>query len=55
MDLSRPDRINEDTFNRYIWFTIKGDAPYPSQFVGGHGKGLKQVGLVLDRSAKEDD
>ena len=54
MDFSKPDRINEDTFNRYIWFTVKGDAPYPSKFVGGHGKGLKQLGLVLDNSRDED-
>jgi YVTN family beta-propeller protein len=54
MDFSKPDRINEDTFNRYIWFTAKGDAPYPSKFVGGHGRGLKQLGLVLDKSRDED-
>src|SRR5258705_235895 len=36
MDFSKPDRINDDLFNRYVWFTIKGDARYPSQFVGGH-------------------
>jgi autotransporter-associated beta strand protein/YVTN family beta-propeller protein len=54
MDFSKPDLINEDTFNRYIWFTVKGDAPYPSKFVGGHGKGLKQLGLVLDKGRDED-
>ena len=55
MDFTKPDRINEDTFNRYIWFTVKGDAPYPSEFVGGHGKGLKQLGLVLANEPKADD
>src|SRR6185436_12730395 len=25
MDFTKPDLINEDRFNRYIWFTIKGD------------------------------
>ncbi len=55
MDFSRPDRINEDTFNRYIWFTIKGNAPYPSEFVGAHGRGLKQLGLKLDPTAKDPD
>jgi len=54
MDFSKPDRINEDTFNRYIWFTVKGDVPYPAKFVGGHGKGLKQLGLVLDKGRDED-
>ena len=29
-DLSYVDRINEDTFNRIIWHSIKGyDVPYP--------------------------
>lgn len=55
MDFSKPDRIDEDTFNRYIWFTIKGDAPYPSKFVGGHGKGLKQLGLFLERSRRDEE
>ena len=55
MDFSKPDRINEDTFNRYIWWTVKGDAPYPAKYVGGHGKGLKQLGLVLDKTQRDDD
>ncbi|NOS68886.1 MAG: bifunctional YncE family protein/alkaline phosphatase family protein [Verrucomicrobia bacterium] len=55
MDLSKPDRINDDVFNRYIWHTIKGDVRYPSRFVGGHGKGLKSLGLVLAKNAKDDD
>ena len=55
MDFSKPDRINDDTFNRYVWFTIKGDARYPSEFVGGHGKGLKRLGLVRDKNAKDDN
>ena len=55
MDFSKPDRINDDVFNRYIWHTIKGDARYPAKFVGGHGKGLKQLGLVLVKNAKDDD
>jgi YVTN family beta-propeller protein len=55
MDFTKPDRIDEDTFNRYIWHSIKGNARYPSEFVGGHGKGLKKLGLVLVKSAKDDD
>ncbi len=54
MDFSKPDLINEDTFNRYIWHSIKGDAPYPSEFVGAHGKGLKRLGLVLGESEEDD-
>jgi YVTN family beta-propeller protein len=55
MDFSKPDRIDEDAFNRYIWHSIKGDTRYPSEFVGGHGKGLKQLGLVLEKTAKDSD
>ncbi len=55
MDFSKPDRINDDLFNRYIWWTIKGDAPYPAKYVGGHGKGLKQLGLVLVKTGDDDD
>jgi autotransporter-associated beta strand protein/YVTN family beta-propeller protein len=55
MDFSKPDRINEDIFNRYIWYTVKGDAPYPSKYVGSHGKGLKQLGLVLAKGRTDDD
>jgi autotransporter-associated beta strand protein/YVTN family beta-propeller protein len=54
MDFSKPDLINEDIFNRYIWHSIKGNARYPSEFVGGHGKGLKALGLVLDKSRDDD-
>lgn len=55
MDFSKPDQVNEDIFNRYIWHSIKGDARYPSEFVGGHGKGLKRLGLVLTSTAKDAD
>lgn len=55
MDFSKPDRINDDLFNRYIWFRNKGDAPYPAEYVGGHGKGLVQLGLLLDKSDEEED
>jgi YVTN family beta-propeller protein len=54
MDFSKPDRINDDVFNRYIWFTVRGDVPYPAKFVGGHGKGLKRLGLLLDKSRDDD-
>jgi hypothetical protein len=55
MDFSKPDSINENTFNRYLWFTLKGNAPYPSEFVGGHGKGLKRLGLARDKKEKDVD
>lgn len=50
LDLSKPDRIDDDVFNRYLWHSLKGDAPYPAEYVGGHGRGLKPLGLMLEPS-----
>ena len=36
-------------------FTVKGDAPYPARFVGGHGRGLKSLGLALEKGQEDDD
>ena len=48
------DRADEDTLNRIIWHSVKGvNAPYPLQFAGAHGKGLRKLGLTL--GGKEDD
>ncbi len=55
MDFSKPDRINDDVFNRYIWHSIKGDAPYPARYVGHHGRGLKALGLIKVKVPKDDD
>ena len=52
--MGAPDRIKDDTFNRYIWHTIKGDTKYPSRYAGAHGRGLKKLGLVLT-GEKDDD
>ena len=55
LDFSRPDAIDENVFNRHIWHSLKGDAPYPAEFVGAHGKGLKQLGLVLEQKPGDGD
>ncbi|WLT30672.1 bifunctional YncE family protein/alkaline phosphatase family protein [Geothrix sp. PMB-07] len=56
MDFSRPDRIDDNALNRVLWMAEKGAAPYPAHLAGGHGKGLKRLGLKLDtQSATEDD
>ena len=55
MDFSKPDQINDDIFNRYIWHINKGNDRYPARFVGGHGRGLKALGLVLDKTQVDDD
>jgi YVTN family beta-propeller protein len=55
MDFSKPDRIKDDTLNRYIWHSIMGDAQYPAEFVGGHGQGLKALGLQLVQEEAENE
>jgi len=55
MDFTKPDRINDDVFNRYIWHSIKGDAPYPAKYVGHHGRGLKALGLIKVKVPKDND
>ncbi len=55
MDFAKPDQINEDLFNRYIWHSIKGNLPYPAAFVGSQAGRLKQYGLVRTRDSKDDD
>jgi hypothetical protein len=47
--------INQGTSNRHTGHSIKGDALYSAKYVGGHGKGLKQLGLVLVKGAEADD
>lgn len=55
LNLSEPDRADEDILNRAVWFSIKGDAPYPQEFVGAHGKGLQKLGLKLIEEIRDDD
>ncbi|MBI1753908.1 MAG: phosphoesterase [Acidobacteria bacterium] len=55
MDFSRPDRIDDNALNRVLWMAEKGAVPYPAHLAGGHGKGLKRLGLKLDALAAVDD
>jgi len=55
LDFSRPDLADDNTLNRIIWHSVKGDVRYPSEFAGAHGKGLKKLGLVLVKTGKDDD
>ncbi|MGA2063560.1 MAG: bifunctional YncE family protein/alkaline phosphatase family protein [Thermoguttaceae bacterium] len=53
MDFSRPDRIDDDTMNRILWHASMGAAaPYPAEFAGAHGKGLKRLNLNLGKNAE---
>lgn len=58
IDFRGPDRLSireEDTLNRAVWGSAKGTAPYPKEWAGPHGRGLKARGLKLDRNVVEDD
>ncbi|MDO3627526.1 alkaline phosphatase family protein [Mucilaginibacter sp. BT774] len=57
MDFSKPDLIDRDAliFSEYIWSTIYGDKPFPKEYFGAHGKGLKALGLKADPKLKDDD
>ena len=55
LDFSKPDRADEDNLNRNIWHSIKGDARYPSEFAGPHGKGLGPLGLMPVKPDRRDD
>ena len=55
MDFSRPDLNNDDEFNRLLWLDAKGPGePYPAQFAGAHGRGLKALHLQLDKDKDKD-
>jgi hypothetical protein len=50
MDLSGPDRADEEVFNRILWHAVKGtEVPYPEKLAGAHGRGLNKLGLRLAR------
>ncbi len=34
LDLDDADQADEDTFNRILWFSVRGETPYPERFVG---------------------
>ncbi len=49
------DGAQEDTLNRILWHAVRGvDAPYPSQYAGAHGQGLKALRLKLSPLQTED-
>jgi hypothetical protein len=53
--LKRPDNIDDAAKNRALWRIAKGNVPYPAQFEGAHGKGLKALHLALDKNADDED
>jgi len=53
LDFSEPDKAKEDVLNRILWHAQRGvDTPYPAEYAGAHGKGLKALKLKI---GDEDD
>jgi len=57
LDFSMPDLIDHDAllFSEYVWSTVHGDKPFPKEYFGAHGKGLKALGLKIDARFKDED
>ena len=58
LNFSAPDRLKkneQELFSRYSWSTVNGDAPFPIEYWGPHGKGLKPLGLSLESIGAEQD
>jgi hypothetical protein len=58
--MDQPDLADENTLNRILWHATRGDAPYPAEFAGAHGRGLAKLRLQLQareagRGADDDD
>ena len=46
---------DEDNLNRFVWHDMKGwETPYPTDWSGPHGKGLIELGLVIDSESDDD-
>ena len=50
-----PDRADENTLNRVLWYAMKGNAPYPAEWAGAHGRGLESLRLKLDPAGVRDE
>ena len=44
LDLEVEDRADEDIFNRILWFSTRGDAPYPAEFVERRSPSRQHLG-----------
>ncbi|HEY3298910.1 MAG TPA: alkaline phosphatase family protein [Armatimonadota bacterium] len=50
-----PDRIDDNQVNRILWLMTKGpNDPYPAEYAGAHGRGLKALNLQIV-NAEDDD
>jgi DNA-binding beta-propeller fold protein YncE len=48
-DFSRPDVIDDDDLNELLWIAERPGEPYPKEWAGAHGRGLKALGLELNK------
>jgi YVTN family beta-propeller protein len=50
LDLTGPDRADDDLMNRILWHAARGvDKAFPVEWAGAHGRGLKALGLRLEK------
>ncbi len=54
-DLSLPDHANDDALNLILWHAMRGDEPYPAEWAGPHGRGLKSRGLTTTPETDDDE
>lgn len=56
LDFDVVDAADNDILNRALWHAMKGyDTPYPADFAGAHGKGLKALNLALAPADEDFD
>lgn len=55
LNLRKPDAADEDTLNRVLWHSVRGEERYPADFAGAHGLGLAALGLKLDARGGVDE
>lgn len=56
LDFDEVDAADNDTLNRVLWHAMRGfDTPYPADFAGAHGKGLKALNLALAPTTEDGD
>jgi hypothetical protein len=55
IDLSGPDRADDNLLARKMWSVMRPGQKFPSEVTGFHGRGLKERGLVFSGDAKDED
>ncbi len=50
-----PDAVEDPALNRATWSVVHPDRPYPKEWEGPHGRGLRAKGLALAEEPMDDD